>query len=380
MEYKNCFIFVAGTTPQIITETLYALHHRKPPIHPDELCVLTTSAGKERIEKALIMEGRLEEFYKEFGIRHCPPRVVVMTDSDDAPLDDIKTDKDNEDIGDFIANFVKEKAAEAGTRLLCSIAGGRKTMSFYLGAAMGLFGRPRDRLYHVLVTPEFESHHDFFWKPGIDRTLEAKDFITGKTKKINTKDAEIILAELPFIRLRDKFQVNGEGFRELVKEGQREIDIASAQLPLKIDLSERLLEIGPTTIEMIPMQIVIYNAFLREKIKRCRYPERKYCRDCVDCFPFLVDMQSKRIAEEMAGDYRIIYPRNPSRAEEFLGRWKGGIEVAILRQNISKINRTIRDHLDDETLASYYVITAVGRHGNKRHGVRVEKGKIEVAP
>ncbi|WP_442891844.1 CRISPR-associated ring nuclease [Dissulfurispira sp.] len=35
-------------------------------------------------------------------------------------------------------------------------------MSFYMGAALQLFGRPWDRLYHVLVTPEFESNPEFF--------------------------------------------------------------------------------------------------------------------------------------------------------------------------------------------------------------------------
>lgn len=53
----------------------------------------------------------------------------------------------------------------------------------------------------------------------------------GTVKRINTKDAEIFLAELPFIRLRDKLTIplQGKGFKELVTEGQKDLDIATIQ-------------------------------------------------------------------------------------------------------------------------------------------------------
>ena len=42
-KYREILIFVAGTTPQIITETLYGLIvGKKPPVIPDELYILTT--------------------------------------------------------------------------------------------------------------------------------------------------------------------------------------------------------------------------------------------------------------------------------------------------------------------------------------------------
>lgn len=47
-----------------------------------------------------------------------------------------------------------------------------------------------------------------------------------------------------------------------------------------------------------------------------------------------------------------------------------------LHEYISKINRTLKEGLEDETVFSFYLVTAVGKYGNKRHGVRVEKGKI----
>jgi hypothetical protein len=54
------------------------------------------------------------------------------------------------------------------------------------------------------------------------------------------------------------------------------------------------------------------------------------------------------------------------------------MEVEAFRQQISKINRTLKEGLEDETLLPFYVVTAVGKYGSKRHGVRVERGKIKV--
>ncbi len=87
------------------------------------------------------------------------------------------------------------------------------------------------------------------------------------------------------------------------------------------------------------MHTVIYGAFLREKLKRCRYPERPYCLDCTDCYPFLIDLSNRRVLDEMVEDYRLAYGHNSARVEEFLRQWKEGVTVEALRQNISKINR-----------------------------------------
>jgi hypothetical protein len=66
--------------------------------------------------------------------------------------------------------------------------------------------------------------------------------------------------------------------------------------------------------------------------------------------------------------------------DEFLKHWekKGGIDLDTLRQNISKINSTLKESIRDETLLPFFIITAVGKHGSKRYGVRVEKGKIVI--
>jgi len=346
---------------------------------PDEIFVLTTEAGKKKIQEELTQKGRLRAFQEEFRLKKIPfdeAHIIVLTDFKGHPLEDIREADHNEAVGDLIADFVRKKAWDPASRLHCSIAGGRKTMSFYLGSALQLLGRPWDKLYHVLVSPEFESHPDFFYKSKKNRELAVKDSWGNIIKKLNTKDAQISLAEIPFLSLSSKISLNGRSYRELVAESQREINAATVQFPMRVDFEDRLIQIGSKVIEMVPMQLIVYAAFLRVKLNRCRYPERELCLDCAECFPTLVDLLSKKALEEMAEDYKRIYGAKSERIEDFRKRWPEGMKADALRQHISKINKTLKEGLEDEMLFPFYLIAPLGKYGSKKYGLRVEKRKI----
>jgi CRISPR-associated protein Csx14 len=372
-KFKEIFIFIAGSTPQVITETIYALATKKPSIQPDEIHIITTQKGKEIAKHSLIDKGILKKLFSEYSLADVPlteDSFHIPRDKSGKPLEDIKNESENELMGDLITSFIREKTKDTSNRLHCSIAGGRKTMSFYLGAALQLFGRQWDKLYHVLVRPEFESNPDFFYKPPKDRTIKCNG------RQLNTKNACISLAELPFIRLRSKLSLDGKGFSELVREGQREIDIAFIQPEIKVALSERSVYIGQNMIKFTPVQLMIYTAYLRQKMKNCKYPERQYCLDCTECFPSLLEMTTKPALEEMAKDYMLICP---AKVDDLLYKYKTGFSIEVIRQAICKIKNLISEALRDEALIPYYAITTSLRgYANTRHGVRVEKGKIKI--
>lgn len=373
--YREVFVFIAGSTPQVITETMYALAVQDPPVHADELFIITTAKGKAIAADALSRKGMLHCLAAEYGLPALTlnDRSFIMpADRAGNLLDDIRDSGENEAMGDVITSFIRNKAQDHSIRLHCSLAGGRKTMAFYLGAALQLFGRPWDKLYHVLVTPEFESNPDFFYKPKEPAAIESSGRI------VNTKDAKITLAELPFIRLRDKLTLESARFRQLVEEGQKEIDIATVQPELRVRLSERTISIGQKAITLQPLHLMIYVAYLKYKLYRCKFPERPYCRDCTECFPSLLDLATKPALEEMAKDYRVIAP---SRVGDLIHRYgrKGGMDTETIRQAISKIKRSIGEQLENETLASYYSIATSRRaYADSRHGVRAEKSRIRI--
>ena len=371
--YKEIFIFIAGSTPQVITETIYALAVRKPPVYSDEIYIITTCMGKAKAEDLLIRKDILKKLAEEYGL----PPVTLKESSFIIPsgcsgnmLNDIRNEEENEAMGDLITSFIREKTKDPSCRLHCSIAGGRKTMSFYLGAAMQLFARPWDMLYHVLVTPAFESNPDFFYKPKKDTVIKSNG------KHLHTKKAQITLAELPVIRLRNKVSLDGASFKELVREGQKEIDMAMIQPELRINLAERQMRIGQKPIQLPPLHLMIYTAYLKRKLYHCKYPKRPYCHDCTDCYPSLLDLSTKTALEEMAKDYMKM---SVSRAEDLLYKYKDGLKHEVIRQAISKIKKAIGNLLKDDALTSYYAITSPRReYFATRHGVRVEKGKIRI--
>jgi len=378
VEFKEIFVFVAGTTPQIITETIYALSQKNPPVYPNEIFIITTLTGKKSIEKSLIDEGVLDGIAREYAIPSIPvteSSFIIPRNSQNIEIDDIRSDEENELMGNVIMSLIRDKTQDSFSRLHCSIAGGRKTMSFYLGAVLQLFGRTQDRLYHVLVSPEFESNPSFFYKPKKNIVIEGRG-VNGITVQLNTKDAVIELAELPFIRLRDKLSLQGKSFKDLVFEGQKEIDTAAIQPEIVINLSERTIYIGAALIEMVPVQIMIYTAFIKQKIHSCQHPERPYCLDCTDCYKVLTDFISEHAIEDMAGDYKHIYGNSQHRYIEFLAKWKGKIGIDVFRQNISKINRALIEQIEEATLLPYYLVNSVRQYGSSKYGVKIEKGKI----
>lgn len=71
-------------------------------------------------------------------------------------------------------------------------------MGFYLRYALSRYGRPQDELSHVLVNAAFESHASFYYPPTSPRPLQVNEKTT-----VTTADARIMLARIPFLRLRD---------------------------------------------------------------------------------------------------------------------------------------------------------------------------------
>ncbi len=378
--YTEVFLFVAGTTPQIVTETIYALSRKEPPIYPDAIRIITTDVGRRHIEESLMRKGILERLLREYEI----PTAVLAAISFMVPksphkgeLKDIRDEEENEIMGDAIVSCVQEMTGDTSVRLHCSIAGGRKTMSFYMGAALQLFGRPWDKLYHVLVSPEFESNPSFFYKPKTNLVIETRS-IDGTVKKLNTDDAEISLAELPFIRLREKLTLTGQHFRDLVAEGQREIDTATLQPEISVDLSERSLCIGDIKVRLQPLQLAFYTAFLKRKSDGCIAGAADSCGLCTDCFMTVNQFFTDGTLKEMEGLYSSIHDDDPFRMEELESVWgSSGDQASLFRQYRTKVNSSIKQQTGKSVHFHYTEIISVkNRRELARYGIKLDRNKI----
>jgi CRISPR-associated protein (TIGR02584 family) len=156
---RRVLLAVTGLSPQIVTETLYALAvERKPCWTPTEVRIITTRQGAKTAKCALLSDapGWFHRLRADYGLPEIAfgvENIHVVAGPDGRPLDDILDQADNAAVADFITEEVRALTADPNTSLHVSIAGGRKAMGFYVGYALSLFGRAQDRLSHVLVPP-----------------------------------------------------------------------------------------------------------------------------------------------------------------------------------------------------------------------------------
>lgn len=253
---RRILVCVTGLTPQVVTETVYALVTRQPPWIPTDVHVLTTVTGARHAREQLLPAGegqfsRLCADYGLSGIRFDDSQVHTLADAAGRPLDDIRSPADNMAMADAILARIAGFAADPHCALHVSLAGGRKSMGFFAGYALSLYGRPQDRLSHVLVSEGFETNREFFYPPPQPRTLTGRD-----GERLDTADARIDLAEIPFVRLRDRLP------RELLAGGSFAAAVAAAQRlespHLTLDLENRRILCGGQAIALSDVNFAIY--------------------------------------------------------------------------------------------------------------------------
>jgi CRISPR-associated protein (TIGR02584 family) len=153
------------------------LRHRRAAFIPTEVHLITTRSGAEKARLALLSDEpgwfhRLSHDYALPPIHFTRDTIHVLEDADGKPLEDIRSPEDNRRAADGITGIIREFTADPDCALHVSIAGGRKTMGFFLGYALSLYGRPQDKLSHVLVSEPFEASLGFYYPTPTSRVLE----------------------------------------------------------------------------------------------------------------------------------------------------------------------------------------------------------------
>ena len=263
---RRVLLAVAGTTPQILTETLYALSQADTSFVPTEVHVVTTSEGAHRIRLQLLDEknGKFHAFCRDYGltgrISFLPENVKVLTDAAGNALHDIVSPQDNEHAADQIVAWLRSFTRDSDCAIHACLAGGRKTMGFYLGYGMSLYGREQDRLSHVLVSPEFEGHREFFYKPPTAQTLFANTMVGTRVdeRPVSTDDANIWLAEIPFVRLRDGLPAALLDGKASYTDAVQAVQESLPNNKLLIDFPQRQIVCGGIGVKLPPRELAFY--------------------------------------------------------------------------------------------------------------------------
>lgn len=381
-EPRHLLVALLGRTPQVLTETLYALCvDRRVPI--SEVWAISTEEGRKVALDTLLdsRHGRFHQMQKDYPspcgqVRFSAGQILVAQDGL-LPLADIRSRQDSETFLELILRVLWEKTSDPHTAVHCSLAGGRKTMSTYMALVMQMLGREQDKLYHVLLTPPEAEHHAEFYYPApvsqILRLSNGREFDSAKVK--------VELVEIPYVRLRERLPVEilerRASFAELLQWTQDEIAALPRAPMLQLVPQRRLLRIGGREIELPPIEFCLYWHFAERSQKRApSIPREAYEQyfEKPEGSAFLsaasvTDLKTKyRSLDSAAGMLK--------RFEDSLHRDKG-LTLERLLQYISKINRKLETALADLETLELYRISAVGRYG-KCYGLKLDGRLIRV--
>lgn len=353
---------VTGLSPQVVTETVYALAvERKPAWIPHEVRLVTTAEGAERARLMLMNHktGWLHRLRREYGLpgmRFGEETLRVLHDSEGNPMADIRTAADNMAAADFLLQEMRAVTAEGSSELHVSIAGGRKTMGFFAGYALSLCGRPQDVLSHVLVDPPFESHPGFFYPSRTPRVIHTAP---PESRPLDASKARVTLAEIPFVRLRELLKRSGQGteggFAEAVGAVQGQVSPW-----VRVDYGSGEVVAGGKAVRMRPAELAFY-AMVAGAVKEGR---RFVCPKAGDA----------GLAAAYLEQYRKCARGNDE--ERTRKALRKGMDREYFLERVSRVNRALREALGEEQ-ARAYEIQAAGRRSETEYFVGLEAGRIE---
>ncbi len=295
---KRILLVSLGTSPQIITEVIYALTEGRrrtgePMFIPTRVVVISTQEGIRKSREALELKGHYQRLISEYQLAGLPQPEYFAISKDGVELNDIRTTEDNEAAADSIKRMVLECTRDDEAALHISIAGGRKTQGYYTGLVASLFCREQDTLSHVLVSEGYEGHPEFYFPTASDSFIQVKD------QMLNAKEAQVELALLPLIPLRkDLPGVFFDTRSDLsVSEVVRRINVDKADIDLQLSVSTEGIYLRTNGIDFNISDDFLLAAYVLMFYRWQHEPE----------FRFAVGNR-KNAAQNIAAD-RIILPK-----------------------------------------------------------------------
>jgi len=377
---KNILLAITGASPQVVTETLYALHIEGKTF-PDEMIVITTSGSKAMLMEGFFTNGHLAALQQEYDMPNFifnESNIWLIEDDQGNPLDDAKSIEDQTFMADFITRKVFELTQNDNLAIHASIAGGRKTMAFYLGYAMSLLGRPQDTLSHVFVDDEFEFVKDFYYP------TKATNLITGKFGKgqVDTSKAKVTLAEIPFVRMRqavDPQLINSMGQMSFSQTVATLNSSHSQQLTVDIYLKNKTLSISGVDIKLTAKELAFYLwlTTLTQGVNSglvVSGDERIFKQSNDNAIGFLSQFL------KVGSDSRVFNKTFGIEPEDFILQNYAGLlpmSKEFVQQNRSNINKALKKHLPTE-LAAKIDIGSQAQAASQRYFVNAVVNDIQI--
>lgn len=334
---------LVGTTPAVLTETVYALVTSPEPIVPDRVIAVTSAGGRDVLNDQLFKRGnwnQLRDFLiqkrgvssKKLLFGQIGESIRVFPSSDRSrELDDIRSIEDNEAVAEFLMEVVRGFVENESIRLVASLAGGRKTTSALLHSVMTLLGRSDDLLTHIIVDEPWPSFRDFFF-PGCRG--EFKDPASGK--QLKSSAAVLHLAEVPFVPLRYLFardlQRCAGSYVQLMNQLRARTMNLDDELMVKVDRKTGEIRLNDRAVRLGPNEFLFFLYFAKRAAAG---------QSPVESLPVIGDdLKRLKEEEEPANDFghwasRALAGRFDP--QEDLRKWANTIRTQFTRAGFDKL-------------------------------------------
>ncbi|MCF6290161.1 MAG: CRISPR-associated ring nuclease Csm6 [Desulfobacterales bacterium] len=390
---KRILLAVSGLSPAVITETIYALFMEKKPV--DELHVITTGGGKGKLLETVLSpyEGKLQALIDEYEM---PPidynpqtNLHVLKDANGKEINDILTPDDNEILLTKCLQLTHEMTTRKDTTVYFLVAGGRKTMTSCLALAAQFYGRPRDRIYHVLIAPSeveraksTKTNRSFWYPPKEKQKYSYTDFTDGKVRTINSKDIQVNLINLPYVPARYFLS------EQLMDEVKQPADLLAGLIrdekpALTISLSERKLIFGSMLEAELthPTWLALYTFFAVKK-QECILDES--CDNCEKKICFLDFNEISSSDSDIQSIRQMILKKFEEIPDEFPSVYKSFKKEASFNPAKHKINEIILNAFGQSIAPALQIsdapIPLSARTGKrtKKFGILLDRERITI--
>ena len=185
---RRVLILLCGTSPAVVTETLYVLAQAQGPdlqrlFVPTAIKIITTTQGRELLWDTVLKVNvnskqagggrvnRVQRLAQDLGLTSPlplnPGDILVPRLEGGNEIADAHSKDELDAMGDLILSTLREYTFDAKTAVFLSISGGRKSMGHIAGQCMTAQAREWDKLIHVIVKPAWLEHPKVeFYYPG----------------------------------------------------------------------------------------------------------------------------------------------------------------------------------------------------------------------
>ena len=381
---KNILLFSTGLSPQVVTESIY--YHtqiRKPSLRIDAIHIITDAKCEPLVINELLPDnnGWLLKLANDYQINPSEVKlplenIHILKDSSGKPLRDLLTVKENQAAVKIVFKLIRDLTTDDQTRLIASVAGGRKTMSVIVGQAMQFYAREQDLLTHVIVEDCIIGVKDFFYPTPISKKVKIKG------KIVDYHDVKIYLDEIPFIRLRPilgnfLMESTETSLISLVKSAQEQIEDMLKPIKISINQKAKQLSITGELVNLPAKNLAIYILLLKLRMT-------KYKSDNNEPGYILTE---KLIQEDSLFEYLKIYESMYKSGNTYVENERAKISnykdrqmfftLKWLQETRSKINSVLKKSLPPHIFTICQIHSAGVRHSTC-YGIPIHPGNINI--